>query len=68
MTRKAREATLMRPEEAGQRRPVWSQLDHLIAGARERGFSEAQCEYLTSCIGIAWAKAAFETERALRVK
>jgi hypothetical protein len=49
-------------DEAGQRRPVWSQLDHLVDGARARGFDEAQCEYLTSCIGIAWAKACFHTE------
>ena len=50
-------------DEAGQRRPVWAQLHHLVQGARVRGFTEAQCEYLTSCIGIAWAKGAFAAER-----
>lgn len=36
--------------------PDWAQLDHLVIGARSRGFSSAQLEYLSSCIGLAWAK------------
>ena len=36
--------------------PDWHQLDHLVEGARQRGFSAPQCEYLASCIGLAWAK------------
>jgi len=53
-------------DEVGRRRPEWSQLEHLVTGARQRGFTSAQCEYLTSCIGIAWAKGSFAAEaRAL---
>lgn len=29
----------------------------LFQGARQRGFSEAQLEYLGGCVGITWAKA-----------
>lgn len=28
----------------------------LVEGARQRGFSEAQIDYLRGCIGVTWAK------------
>lgn len=54
------------PDEVGQRRPDWAQLDHLVRGARTHGYTEAQIEYLMSCMGITWAKACFASERARR--
>jgi hypothetical protein len=35
----------------------WSDVGHLIDGARKRGWSEQDLEYLSACIGITWAKA-----------
>jgi len=52
-------------DEAGQRRPDWKQLDHLVTAARLRGWDEAQLQYLQSCLGICWAKATFATEAAI---
>jgi hypothetical protein len=50
-----------------QRKPDWAELEHLVEGARQRGYSEAQLEYLRSCIGLAWAKGAFAAEERLKV-
>lgn len=49
-------------EEVGQRRPEWKQLDHLVVGARMRGWSEEDLGYFMSSLGIAWAKATFAAE------
>ena len=35
----------------------WAELEHLVEGARRRGFGEEQLEYLRSCLGLSWAKA-----------
>lgn len=38
-------------------RPEWAEVADLVQGARQRGFSEAQIEYLTAVVGVTWAKA-----------
>jgi hypothetical protein len=55
------------PPTSMQRKPDWAELEHLVEGARQRGYSEAQLEYLRSCIGLAWAKGAFAAEERLKV-
>jgi hypothetical protein len=37
--------------------PDWAELLPLVEGARQRGFTEAQVDYLRSVVGLAWAKA-----------
>jgi hypothetical protein len=46
--------------------PQWSELVDLVDGARQRGFTDAQLDYLTSVVGIAWAKAFVRGEHAGR--
>jgi hypothetical protein len=36
--------------------PRWSELAHLVEGMRQRGHGEAACDYLASCLGLAFAK------------
>lgn len=36
--------------------PPWHQLADLVEGARQRGWTEQQCEYLTAVIGVSYAK------------
>jgi len=37
--------------------PVWGELLDLVEGARRRGWSDDQIDYLTAVIGVTWAKA-----------
>ena len=37
--------------------PRWSEIVELVEGARARGWSEEQVNYLRAAIGIAWTKA-----------
>ena len=37
--------------------PVWADVEELVEGARQRGWSEAQLDYLTAVIGVTWTKA-----------
>jgi methionine salvage enolase-phosphatase E1 len=39
----------------------------LYKGARDRGFTQAQVEYLRSCIGVVWAKSYRAGELAARL-
>lgn len=54
-----------RDDSATRRKPDWAALEHLVEGARQRGYTELQLEYLRSCIGLAWAKGAFAAEERL---
>jgi hypothetical protein len=49
-------------DEVGQRRPEWKQLDHLVIGARKRGWTEEDLAFFMSSLGITWAKATFAAE------
>jgi hypothetical protein len=54
------EKTVALPPEMLDVRPVRPDAREtfdLFAGARQRGFTEAQIEYLGGCVGITWAKA-----------
>lgn len=37
--------------------PVWADVEELVEGARQRGWSPAQLDYLTAVIGVTWTKA-----------
>lgn len=37
--------------------PRWHEVSSLIEGARVRGWTQGQIDYLTSVVGITWAKA-----------
>lgn len=37
--------------------PRWGELVDLVEGARKRGFTPEQLEYLRACLGVCWAKA-----------
>lgn len=37
--------------------PDWAEVADLVEGARQRGWTEAQVAYLTSVVGVTWAKA-----------
>ena len=39
------------------RPPEWSQLIDLVDGARQRGYTQDQIDYLRAVVGICWAKA-----------
>jgi hypothetical protein len=39
------------------RPPDWAQLIDMVEGARSRGFTQDQIDYLRAVVGIAWAKA-----------
>jgi hypothetical protein len=36
--------------------PQWASLGHLVEGMRKRGHTEEACDYLASCLGLAFAK------------
>jgi hypothetical protein len=44
--------------------PKWSEVEELVEGARARGWSDAQIDYLTAVVGITWTKAFHAGERA----
>jgi hypothetical protein len=39
------------------RPPDWAQLLDMIEGARSRGFTQDQVNYLRAVVGVCWAKA-----------
>lgn len=43
----------------------WEELNHLLDGARARGWTHDQVRYLAACLGICWAKAFKRGELAL---
>lgn len=55
------------PEVDWRPRPrAWGELFDLVEGARQRGFSLEQLEYLRSAIAVAWAKAFKRGEHVAR--
>jgi len=37
--------------------PAWGDVLELVEGARKRGWTEQQVDYLTAVVGVTWAKA-----------
>lgn len=37
--------------------PRWADVEELVEGARQRGWTEAQMDYLLALVGVTWAKA-----------
>lgn len=48
--------------------PNWADVLELVEGARKRGWSEQQMEYLTAVVGVTWAKAYRKGEAAARAE
>lgn len=37
--------------------PAWAEVEELVEGARQRGWTEAQIDYLRAVVGVTWTKA-----------
>jgi hypothetical protein len=37
--------------------PDWAEVAELVEGARQRGWTQAQIDYLTAVVGVTWTKA-----------
>jgi hypothetical protein len=37
--------------------PKWTEVLELVEGARKRGWTESQMDYLTAVVGVTWSKA-----------
>jgi hypothetical protein len=46
--------------------PSWSEVLELVEGARKRGWTDEQLDYLMAVIGITWSKAFHRGEEAAR--
>ncbi len=46
--------------------PAWDDVAELVEGARARGWTEAQIDYLRAVVGITWTKAFRRGERSAR--
>ena len=46
--------------------PVWADVLDLVEGARQRGWTDAQIDYLKAVVGVTWTKAYRRGEEAAR--